>query len=75
MFVTAALPYVKVFTLADDLHVPCYYLLGLLLCAKTKLAKVQLASYFAEGAANAEKKRCTIFSFKFGKSDPAWPGW
>ncbi|XBH85587.1 hypothetical protein VPH35_073467 [Triticum aestivum] len=30
---------------------------GLLLCAKTKLAKVQLASYFAEGAANAEKKR------------------
>ncbi|CAD6203198.1 unnamed protein product [Miscanthus lutarioriparius] len=30
---------------------------GLLLCAKTKIAKVQLASYFAEGAINAAKKR------------------
>ncbi|CAM0872658.1 unnamed protein product [Alopecurus aequalis] len=30
---------------------------GLLLCAKTKLAKVRLASYFAEGAVNAGKKR------------------
>ncbi|CAD6210729.1 unnamed protein product [Miscanthus lutarioriparius] len=31
--------------------------LGLLLCAKTKVAKVRLASYFAEGAINAAKKR------------------
>ncbi|PWZ55926.1 RNA pseudouridine synthase 5 [Zea mays] len=30
---------------------------GLLLCAKTKVAKVRLASYFAEGAINAAKKR------------------
>lgn len=30
---------------------------GLLLCAKTKLAKAQLAAYFAEGATNAGKSR------------------
>ncbi|WVZ56572.1 hypothetical protein U9M48_007079 [Paspalum notatum var. saurae] len=30
---------------------------GLLLCAKTKVAKVRLASYFAEGATNAANKR------------------
>jgi len=30
---------------------------GLLLCAKTKVAKVRLASYFAEGAINAGSKR------------------
>lgn len=30
---------------------------GLLLCAKTKVAKVRLASYFAEGAINAANKR------------------
>ncbi|PUZ41553.1 hypothetical protein GQ55_9G514400 [Panicum hallii var. hallii] len=30
---------------------------GLLLCAKTKVAKVRLASYFAEGAINAGNKR------------------
>ncbi|XP_062215953.1 RNA pseudouridine synthase 5 isoform X2 [Phragmites australis] len=30
---------------------------GLLLCAKTKIAKVRLASYFAEGAINAGNKR------------------
>ncbi|KQK22183.1 hypothetical protein BRADI_1g65680v3 [Brachypodium distachyon] len=30
---------------------------GLLLCAKTKLAKVRLASYFAEGTINAGNKR------------------
>ncbi|KAG0551573.1 hypothetical protein BDA96_01G435100 [Sorghum bicolor] len=30
---------------------------GLLLCAKTKVAKVRLASYFAEGAINAATKR------------------
>jgi hypothetical protein len=32
-------------------------ILGLLLCAKTKLAKAQLAAYFAEGATNAGKSR------------------
>ncbi|KAL6649729.1 hypothetical protein ACP70R_013953 [Stipagrostis hirtigluma subsp. patula] len=31
--------------------------LSLLLCAKTKIAKVQLASYFAEGTINAGNKR------------------
>ncbi|KAL6902145.1 hypothetical protein ACP4OV_005021 [Aristida adscensionis] len=30
---------------------------GLLLCAKTKIAKVQLASYFAEGTINSGNKR------------------
>ncbi|KAL6901880.1 hypothetical protein ACP4OV_004756 [Aristida adscensionis] len=30
---------------------------GILLCAKTKIAKVQLASYFAEGTINAGNKR------------------
>ncbi|KAG8063873.1 hypothetical protein GUJ93_ZPchr0003g17412 [Zizania palustris] len=30
---------------------------GLLLCAKTKLAKAQLAAYFAEGTTNAGKRR------------------
>ena len=46
--------------LADaDLYI---ILLGLLLCAKTKVAKVRLASYFAEGAINAAKKRCKNFS-------------
>ena len=37
-------------------------LLGLLLCAKTKVAKVRLTSYFAEGAINAAKKRCKNLS-------------
>jgi len=49
---------------ADDLLV---LLLGLLLCAKTKVAKVRLASYFAEGAINAGNKRCQNFSFLIWK--------
>jgi hypothetical protein len=48
----------------DDLLV---LLLGLLLCAKTKVAKVRLASYFAEGAINAGNKRCQNFSFLIWK--------
>lgn len=34
---------------------------GLLLCAKTKIAKVGLASYFAEGTANARSDRWARF--------------
>ncbi|KAL6644872.1 hypothetical protein ACP70R_016480 [Stipagrostis hirtigluma subsp. patula] len=37
--------------------VACFQYKGLLLCAKTKIAKVQLASYFAEGTINAGNKR------------------
>jgi hypothetical protein len=47
-------------------------ILGLLLCAKTKLAKAQLAAYFAEGATNAGKSRYKTTLFHNSKKNSCY---